>query len=101
MPHARAMIGHGGFGTTMTGLANGVPMVVVPLFAMDQFFNARAVERAGAGVVAELSVLAEGLTRILRDDSYRTAARRLAAEIADLPPVSGSADVLVRAALDR
>jgi UDP:flavonoid glycosyltransferase YjiC (YdhE family) len=42
MPHARAMIGHGGFGTTMTGLANGVPMVVVPLFAMDQFFNARA-----------------------------------------------------------
>jgi UDP:flavonoid glycosyltransferase YjiC (YdhE family) len=51
-------------------------------------------------VVAESSVLAEGLTRILRDDSYRTAARRLAAEIADLPPVSGSADVLVRAALD-
>jgi hypothetical protein len=42
----------------------------------------------------------EGLTRILRDDSYRTAAWRLAAEIADLPPVSGSADVLVRAALD-
>jgi hypothetical protein len=100
MPHARAMIGHGGFGTTMTGLANGVPMVVVPLFALDQFFNARAVERAGAGVVAELSDVSEALARILRDDSYRTAARRLAAEIAALPPASGSADVLVRAALD-
>ncbi|WP_447007584.1 glycosyltransferase [Saccharothrix isguenensis] len=53
MPHADAVIGHGGFGTTMTALAGGVPRVVVPLFALDQFHNARAVERAGADAVTD------------------------------------------------
>jgi hypothetical protein len=43
-------VGHGGFGTTMAALAHGVPMVVVPLFAIDQHYNAAAVARAGAGV---------------------------------------------------
>lgn len=33
MPHAVAMVGHGGFGTALLGLAAGVPMVVVPLRA--------------------------------------------------------------------
>ena len=30
MPHAVAVIGHGGFGTTLTGLAHGVPQVALP-----------------------------------------------------------------------
>ena len=40
MPLAAAMVGHGGFGTTMSAIAAGVPEVVVPLFAGDQFINA-------------------------------------------------------------
>ena len=44
------MIGHGGFGTTMAALAAGVPQVVVPLFAIDQFVNAEQVAAVHAGV---------------------------------------------------
>ena len=33
MPLASAMVGHGGFGTTMAALEAGIPQVVVPLFA--------------------------------------------------------------------
>ncbi|ONI80292.1 hypothetical protein ALI22I_43825 [Saccharothrix sp. ALI-22-I] len=99
MPHAGAVIGHGGFGTTMTALAAGVPQIVVPLFALDQFYNARAVERSGAGAVVdpELTALSENLSRVPRDESHRLAARRLADEIADLPPIEESVAVLAGA----
>ena len=52
MPHAAAMIGHGGFGTVLHGLASGVPMVLLPLFA-DQRFNAGRVATMGAGLALE------------------------------------------------
>ena len=45
MPHAAAMACHGGFGTVRAGLAAGVPLAVLPLFA-DQPDNARRVARA-------------------------------------------------------
>jgi UDP:flavonoid glycosyltransferase YjiC (YdhE family) len=52
MPHAAAMVCHGGFGTVRTGLAASVPMVVQPLFA-DQPYNARRVAELGAGIALE------------------------------------------------
>ncbi|CCH33291.1 glycosyltransferase [Actinosynnema sp. NPDC047251] len=86
MPHAAAAIGHGGFGTTMTALAHGVPLVVVPLFASDQFLNAEAVARVGAGVAVDSPAdIGEALDTVLADDSYRLAAQRLAADMAALP----------------
>ena len=48
---ADAMVGHGGFGTTMGALLAGVPQVVVPLFA-DQPYNAARVADLGAGLAA-------------------------------------------------
>jgi MGT family glycosyltransferase len=100
MPHADAVIGHGGFGTTMTAVAAGVPQLVVPLFALDQFVNARALERSGAGAVVDpgLTDLPEHLSHVLHDDSHRAAARRLADETADLPPVGSSPTALVQVA---
>ena len=50
MPAASAMVGHGGFGTTMMALAAGVPQVVVPLFAGDQHVHAAQVASVGAGL---------------------------------------------------
>ncbi len=98
MPHAAAMVSHGGFGTTLLGLASGVPMVVVPLFA-DQPHNARPVEAIGAGIVlggapAAISGLGGALRRVLDNPSYRGAARRVADEIAQLPPTSASVPFL-------
>jgi UDP-N-acetylglucosamine:LPS N-acetylglucosamine transferase len=53
------VVGHGGYGTTMTALAAGVPQILVPLFSLDQHDNARRLNEIGAlGVVSQ-----RGLTR--------------------------------------
>jgi MGT family glycosyltransferase len=104
MQHAAAILGHGGFGTTMTALAAGLPQVVVPLFAGDQFENAARVDVTGAGVAlqvdgvgdrragdmvpsgpAVLDRLPAAVHAALHDDGLRRGARAIAAEIAALP----------------
>jgi UDP:flavonoid glycosyltransferase YjiC (YdhE family) len=104
MPHARAILGHGGFGTTMTALAAGLPQVVVPLFAGDQFENADRVDAVGAGASlqvdgvadrragdmlpagpAVLDRLPEAVRSALHDDRIRGNARAVSDEIAALP----------------
>ncbi|WKL56887.1 glycosyltransferase [Asticcacaulis sp. ZE23SCel15] len=47
-PRCRAIIHHGGIGSTAQALRSGRPQLVVPVFA-DQFDNARRVTRLGAG----------------------------------------------------
>jgi UDP:flavonoid glycosyltransferase YjiC (YdhE family) len=80
---------HGGSGSVLGALQHEIPMVVVPLGA-DQFDNAAAVDRAGAGVVVtpdRLSVdtITDAAARSLVDDDQRTAAARVAAELAAMP----------------
>ena len=92
MPHVAALVGHGGFGTTFSGLAAGVPMVVVPLFA-DQPATARRVAEAGAGIAldggpAAAGSVGEAVLKVLSDSSYRDGVERIAADISRLPPVS-------------
>ena len=50
LEQAAALVGHGGFGTTMGALAAGVPQVVVPLFSFDQIVNGDHVAAVGAGL---------------------------------------------------
>jgi UDP:flavonoid glycosyltransferase YjiC (YdhE family) len=99
LTHVSAMVGHGGFGTTIAGLANGVPMVVMPLFALDQHYNAAAVTRAGAGISlaggpAAMCELSFALERVLADQTYRVGARTVAADIARLPDPARCVPVL-------
>ena len=98
MPHTDALIGHGGFGTTLTALASGVPMVVLPLFA-DQPHNAARVAAVGAGLAldgggAAIGQLNAALQRVLADQSFRDNARRVADEVDRLPPASASVPFL-------
>lgn len=99
MPQAAAMIGHGGFGTTITALAAGVPQVVVPLFAFDQAVNAQRVAASGAGIhlaggPSAATEIPSALTRVLTDPAYRTAAQAVAADMAALPDVAESVPIL-------
>jgi UDP:flavonoid glycosyltransferase YjiC (YdhE family) len=99
MPRATAMVTHGGFATTMLGLSSGLPMVVVPLFALDQFMMARRVQAVGAGVALQDGPAAavrihSALEQLLTDDACSMAARRVAHEIAQLPPPSASIALL-------
>lgn len=95
MPHTAAMVGHGGFGTTMTALAAGVPQVVVPLFAGDQFINADRVAAIGAGVClaggpGAIPGLPAAVAGVLGEPAYRERARGVAAAMASLPEVATS-----------
>jgi UDP:flavonoid glycosyltransferase YjiC (YdhE family) len=94
MPNVRAMVGHGGSGTTRHALAAGVPAVIFPAFA-DQPRNARRVAELGAGITLDsLDGLAGAIRGVLEEPSYRAAARRVADEIAALPPVGAAPEAL-------
>jgi UDP:flavonoid glycosyltransferase YjiC (YdhE family) len=109
-PHAAAIVGHGGHGTTLGALAHGVPLVVAPLFSGDQWANAAAVERAGAGIALDagrgsrkvlarpgpevLDALGPAVQRVLGEASYRREAQRIAAAMRALPPADAALDVL-------
>jgi len=88
MPHAAAIVSHGGAGSTRLALAAGVPAVVLPRFA-DQPRNAERVAALGAGIALPdgPAELAAAVRRVLAEPSFRAAARRAQAEIAALPAV--------------
>lgn len=95
--HAAAVVCHGGSGTLLGGLAVGLPMVVVPLFA-DQPYNARAVEDAGAGVAVlrpEAAPLRTAIQRVLNDSSLRTGAGRIAGEMSTMATMDDAAGALL------
>ena len=96
MPHATAMVCHGGSGTVNAALAAGLPMVVVPLFA-DQPHNARRVAEIGAGIALapdQLVRLPDAVRTLLADRSYRAVAGRIADGAKQLPTVDTAAKIL-------
>jgi UDP-N-acetylglucosamine:LPS N-acetylglucosamine transferase len=99
MPATAAMVGHGGFGTTMSAIAHGVPQAVLPLFSFDQFLNADHVAAVGAGVRVDggpdgVEGLPSALGTLVASPRPRAAAAALAAEVAALPPLAEAALLL-------
>ena len=85
LPHAAAFVHHAGAGSVLGGLAAGVPQLTTP-GAGDRRHNAELLAKRGAGFAVEAkAITAADLTRLLTDDSLRTAAREVAAEIAAMP----------------
>ena len=102
IPHAAALLCHGGSGTVQGALAAGVPMVVAPVFA-DQPFNARCLAAAGAALALPTATATAGqaraaLVRVLEEPSFRAAAERFAREIAALPAIDDAGRELERLA---
>jgi UDP:flavonoid glycosyltransferase YjiC (YdhE family) len=83
---ADAMVGHGGFGTTMGALLAGVPQVVLPLFA-DQPDNAGRIADLGAGLAADPGSVPAAVERVLAEPAFRAAAGRIALEAQALPSI--------------
>ncbi|WP_158892009.1 glycosyltransferase [Amycolatopsis anabasis] len=89
LPLTDLVVHHGGSGTTLGALAAGVPQLVLPQGA-DQFANADAVLGGGSGErltpgEASAEAVAAQAKRLLTEDSFAAAARRIAAEIAAMP----------------
>ena len=97
LPHAAALVCHGGSGTLLGGLAAGVPVVVVPVGA-DQPHNGRLVAAAGAGLTLtkpDAGALRAAIQTALDAPALRVHARRFADEIAAMPTIDSAIDELL------
>jgi MGT family glycosyltransferase len=96
LKEATLLITHCGHGTTMKGLAAGVPLVCVPM-GRDQNDTAARVVHRGAGVrikpTASADQVRTAVERVLSEPSYRSAAGRLARAISS---AEGCDDVVER-----
>ncbi len=99
LPAAAAVIGHGGFGTTLGALTAGVPQLVVPLFSSDQFLNAARVAETGVGLrigsgLDGVDDLPAALDTLLGEPSYSDTAATMAADAAELADVAAAVEVV-------
>jgi UDP:flavonoid glycosyltransferase YjiC (YdhE family) len=86
---ADLVVAHGGAGTLLGTLSEGLPMVLVPQGA-DQFRHAERACAAGAAISltggsATPEAATAAVADVVAEPSYRRAARRVAAEIAAMP----------------
>ena len=96
LAHAAAVVAHGGFGTMIGAIAAGVPSVNLPLFALDQHWNAARLAEVGGGLVVDSpDAVGDALVRVLGPGSTeRAVCSRLAEEIAGLEPPSRAVEIL-------
>lgn len=97
-PRVAAVVSHAGSGTFLGALAKALPQVCIPQ-AADQFRNAAACERAGAGVAIRAEAPASddvgrALRQVLDEPRYRRAATTVAEEIAAMPGVAEVAEAI-------
>jgi len=82
LPRAKALIHHGGVGTTAEALRAGIPQLVTS-FAWDQFDNGSRVKELGTGLVMPTTKLtAKRLTRAIREITTSASIRSCGAQVA-------------------
>lgn len=106
LEHVDLVVGHGGYGTVMGALRNGLPMVCVPLASLDNILNAQRVARLGAAIsITEdernATTVRRATTAVLTDDGFRRAALQVADEIAASPPFESVVRLLEQLATTR
>jgi len=78
---ASLVVTHAGLNTTLEALAQGIPLIAIPV-VHDQPGVARRIERAGAGALVPLGQLTakrlkKWIEKVLEDPAYRQAARKI------------------------
>jgi MGT family glycosyltransferase len=80
MPSAALCVTHGGCGTVMSALANGVPLLVMP-HVIEQALNGHRVSELGAGKLvpaeAPAAEIRAAVLEVLGEPSFREAAERV------------------------
>lgn len=89
LPACDVVASHAGSGTVLACLGLGIPQLGLPQ-AADQFLNASAVTRVGAGLAlapdeVDPAAVATAVRRLLDEGSFRACAGEVAAEIAAMP----------------
>ncbi len=81
-PHVDAFITHCGHGSTVRALSHGVPLVALPM-GRDQDGMATRIVHKGLGLAPRRTApaIARAVQTVLRDPTYRNAARKMAEHI--------------------
>ncbi|OYD61284.1 glycosyltransferase [Rhodococcus sp. OK302] len=92
LEHCDLVINHGGSGSVLGAIANGVPLITLPMGA-DQELNAERLTQLGAGITLDpITVtsadIRETTRTALASKNLCAGAQRLQRENHDLPPVS-------------
>jgi UDP:flavonoid glycosyltransferase YjiC (YdhE family) len=92
------VVSHAGSGTFLAALGGAVPQLCLPQGA-DQFINAAACERSGAGLAMQPESITNdhvrnAVERLLSEPGFRDAALRMSSEIATMPAPPDVAAVL-------
>jgi UDP:flavonoid glycosyltransferase YjiC (YdhE family) len=100
LPRCSVLVCHGGFNSVKEGLAQGVPMVILPV-AGDQPYCAKRCEALGvARVVGQADrqpkAIRAAVRAVLDDPGYRDRARLMRHDIHALPPVAAAVEALER-----
>ena len=101
LARAQLTITHAGLNTVLDSLANGVPLVAIPI-TYEQPAIARRVEWTGTGRCLPLAKLdairlREEAERVLHNDTYRSAARAMAESIRRAGGVTEAANIIEHA----
>jgi len=95
---ASLVVTHAGLNTVLESLAEGVPLVCIPM-ATDQPGISVRVAARGAGVVvpprkANAARLQSAVRAVLEDESFRTAARKVQAVMSEIDGLERAADIV-------
>ena len=103
MRQAAVVATHCGHGTIMRALANGCPLLCLPM-GRDQNDNAARVAARGAGIRltrdADVAALRASLKTLLEDPSYARSAKALGEAVARAEPRDALVEALERLAFD-
>jgi UDP:flavonoid glycosyltransferase YjiC (YdhE family) len=98
LQRAALAVSHGGHGTAMRSLRNGVPMVIMPGLAGDQPFVAAAIQEWGAGLALASDTGADAIRaaahEVLTTPGYRLTAERLSQPLLQCDGASAAATEL-------
>jgi MGT family glycosyltransferase len=96
MRKAALIVTHGGHGTAMRSLRNGVPMVIIPGLAGDQPFVAATIEEWGAGRAlagdAGVDDIRAAALQVLSSPAYHQRAQARAQALAGIDGAANAAD---------
>ena len=85
-PQMKAMIHHGGAGTTGSALRSGIPSIAIPFFG-DQFFWGKQIQKIGVGPkplpIKKLTSenLSKAINQMLTDETMRSKAKEVGKKI--------------------
>jgi MGT family glycosyltransferase len=96
MSRASVVLSHGGHGTFMRALRNGLPTALVPGLAADQPANAAFAQKLGVGRAlpadAGVEAMREAVRDLLETPAYRAAAQEIAGRLVGVDGTIGAAD---------